>query len=173
MLRGEQGKDNPMNWSQGYVADIAYTANFYRETAPMAFAALSVGRSPGRALRPNRMLELGFGQGFGLSLLAAANPDVQFEGHDFNPEHVAHARRLIANAKLDNITVTESSFEEAAERGGTTSMLSRYTASTAGSPAARRMRSSRSFVSACNPTACSTSHITACRAGRRSRQSGP
>jgi cyclopropane fatty-acyl-phospholipid synthase-like methyltransferase len=64
------------------------------------------------------MLELGFGQGFGLSLLAAANPDVTFEGHDFNPEHVAHARRLIAGAKLDNITVTELSFEEAAERGG-------------------------------------------------------
>jgi hypothetical protein len=109
-----------MNWTQGYVADIGYTANFYRETAPnhMAFAALSVGRSPGRAFRPNRMLELGFGQGFGLSLLAAANPDVIFEGHDFNPEHVAHARRLIASAKLDNITVTESSFEEAAERAG-------------------------------------------------------
>src|SRR5207249_2704283 len=103
--RVEQGKNNPMNWSEGYVADIAYTANFYRETTPnhMAFAALSVGRSPGRAFRPKRMLELGFGQGFGLSLLAAANPDVQFEGHDFNPEHVAHARRLIANAKLDNI----------------------------------------------------------------------
>jgi SAM-dependent methyltransferase len=109
-----------MNWSQGYVADIAYTANFYPEMAPnhMAFAALSVGRSPGRAFRPNRMLELGFGQGFGLSLLAAANPDVNFEGHDFNPEHVGHARRLIASAKLGNITVTESSFEEAAERGG-------------------------------------------------------
>jgi trans-aconitate methyltransferase len=109
-----------MNWAQGYVADIGYTANFYRETAPnhISFAALSVGRSPGRAFHPKRMLELGFGQGFGLSLLAAANPDVIFEGHDFNPEHVAHARRLIAGAKLGNITVTESSFEEAAERGG-------------------------------------------------------
>lgn len=76
-----------MNWAQGYVADIGYTANFYRETAPnhISFAALSVGRSPGRAFRPKRMLELGFGQGFGLSLLAAANPDVTFEGHDFNP----------------------------------------------------------------------------------------
>jgi hypothetical protein len=68
-----------MNWSQGYVADIAYTANFYRETAPshVAFAALSVGRSPGRAFRLNGMLEFGFGQAFGLSLLAAAN--LQFE----------------------------------------------------------------------------------------------
>jgi SAM-dependent methyltransferase len=109
-----------MDWTKGYVADIGYTAGFYRETAPshMAFAALAIGRSPGRALRPKRMLELGFGQGFGLSLLAAANPDVAFEGHDFNPEHVAHARRLIADAKLANITVAESSFEEAAARGG-------------------------------------------------------
>jgi SAM-dependent methyltransferase len=109
-----------MDWTKGYVADIGYTAGFYRETAPahMAFAALSIGRSPGRSLRPKRMLELGFGQGFGLSLLAAANPDVSFEGHDFNPEHVAHARRLIADAKLANIKVSESSFEEAAASGG-------------------------------------------------------
>src|SRR5215216_7735056 len=102
-----------MDWTGGYVADIGYTAGFYRETAPshMAFAALSIGRSPGRALRPKRVLELGFGQGLGLSLLAAANPDVAFEGIDFNPEYVAHARRLIAEAKLEIIKVSESSFE--------------------------------------------------------------
>ena len=109
-----------MDWTNGYVSDIGYTAGFYRETAPahMAFTALILGRSPGRALRPKRMLELGFGQGFGLTLLAAANPDVAFEGHDFNPEHVAHARRLIAGAKLDNISVSESSFEETAATAG-------------------------------------------------------
>ncbi|MEA2951062.1 MAG: hypothetical protein QOJ96_582 [Alphaproteobacteria bacterium] len=109
-----------MDWTRGYVADIGYTAGFYRETAPshMAFAALLMGRSPGRAYRPKRVLELGFGQGFGLSLLAAANPDIAFEGYDFNPEHVAHARRLIQDAELQNVTVTETSFEEAAARGG-------------------------------------------------------
>jgi SAM-dependent methyltransferase len=109
-----------MDWTGGYVADIGYTAHFYRETAPshMAFAALSIGRSPGRSLRPKRVLEIGFGQGLGLCILAAANPDVTFEGIDFNPEHVAHARRLIAAAELGNITVAESSFEEAAARGG-------------------------------------------------------
>ena len=39
-----------MDWTRGYVADIGYTAGFYRELAPshMAFAALSIGRSPGR-----------------------------------------------------------------------------------------------------------------------------
>jgi predicted O-methyltransferase YrrM len=109
-----------MEWAGGYVADIGYTADFYRETAPnhMAFAALMIGRSPGRAFQPKRYLELGFGQGFGLALLAAANPDIAFEGCDFNPEHVAHARRLIEGAGLANVSVSEISFEEAAARGG-------------------------------------------------------
>ena len=59
-----------MDWTGGYVADIGYTARFYRETAPshLAFAALSLGRSPGRAFKPKKVLEIGFGQGFGLTL---------------------------------------------------------------------------------------------------------
>ena len=106
--------------SGGYVADVAYTAGFYPETAPahIAFGALCRRRSPGLAWRPRRVLELGFGQGFGLALLAAANPDAAFEGCDFNAEHVAHARGLIADAALDNVVVTEASFEEIAAQGG-------------------------------------------------------
>jgi SAM-dependent methyltransferase len=102
------------------IADIAYTAGFYPETAPghMGFAALCAGRSPGLALRPGRMLELGFGQGFGLALLAAANPDVAFEGCDVSGAHVAHARGLIAAAALANLAVSEMSFEAAAAQGG-------------------------------------------------------
>ena len=109
-----------MNRADGYVADIGYTAGFYAETAPghLAFAALAAGRGPGRAWRPKRVLELGFGQGFGLALLAAANPDIAFEGCDFNAEHVAHARGLIAAAALANLAVTEASFESAAAREG-------------------------------------------------------
>src|SRR6476660_2373796 len=107
-----------MDWTQGYVADIGYTAGFFRQTTPshMAFAALAIGRSPGRALRPARVLELGFGQGFGLALLAAANPDVAFEGCDINPAHVAHAQGLIESAGLSNLTVVQTGFEEAAAR---------------------------------------------------------
>jgi len=108
-----------MHWSRGYVADIGYTAHFYREMTPahLAFAALITGRSPGRALRPKQFLELGCGQGFGLALMAAANPHIDFEGCDFNPEHVAHANRIIRNAELNNIEVIERSFEEEATRG--------------------------------------------------------
>jgi SAM-dependent methyltransferase len=109
-----------MDWTGGYVADIGYTAGFYRETAPghLAFAALCLGRSPGRALQPRKVLELGFGQGFGLALLAAANPEIEFEGYDFNPEHVANARKLIDAAGITNVRVEEISFEDAAARGG-------------------------------------------------------
>jgi SAM-dependent methyltransferase len=109
-----------MDWTSGYVADIGYTVGFYPEMTPshMAFAALSVARSPGRALRAERYLELGFGQGFGLALLAAANPQIACEGCDFNPEHVAHVQDLIKGAGLANLKVGEGSFEEVALRGG-------------------------------------------------------
>ena len=128
---------------------------------------------PAARCKPKRVLELGFGQGFGLTLLAAANPDVAFEGYDFNPEHVAHARRLIEGAGLANITVTETGFEEAAARGGDNDLdaialhgifswvaragAGRDRSDRAPAPAARRPRS--------------TSPTTACRAGRRSRRS--
>jgi SAM-dependent methyltransferase len=108
-----------MTTTDTYVGDIGYTAEFYPETTPahLAFAALCRGRSPGRAFRPQRVLELGFGQGFGLALLAAANPDVGFEGCDFNAAHVAHARGLIEDAQLSNLAVSQASFEEAAGHG--------------------------------------------------------
>lgn len=100
--------------------DPGYTAGFYRETAPshLAFAALSIGKSPGHAANPQRMLELGFGQGFGLALLAAASPDVEFEGCDFNADHVRHARQLIEAAQLANLSVSQAAFEQVAVRGG-------------------------------------------------------
>jgi len=101
-------------------SDPGYTAGFYRETAPshLAFAALSMGKSPGHAANPRRMLELGFGQGFGLALLAAANPDVAFEGYDFNPEHVRHARKLSEVAQLANLELSQAAFEQVAAAGG-------------------------------------------------------
>src|SRR5262249_25860889 len=96
-----------MDWEKGYLSDVGYTSGFYREMAPihMSFAALALGLSPGHGFRPKRVLELGFGQGFGLCLLAAANPQIEFEGYDFNPEHVANAQRLIERAGLTNVKV--------------------------------------------------------------------
>jgi SAM-dependent methyltransferase len=104
----------------GAAAEVPYTAGFYREMAPshLAFAATVLGRAPGPALRPRRMLELGFGQGFGLALLAAANPDVTFDGVDLDSGNVEQARRLIADARLANIELSQAGFEQAAARAG-------------------------------------------------------
>jgi SAM-dependent methyltransferase len=106
--------------ADGYVTDVGYTAGFYREMAPshLAFAAVLAGFSPRRALRPRRVLELGFGQGFGLALLAAANPDTAFEGYDFNPEHVRYAKGIAKRAGLSNLELLCASFETAAARAG-------------------------------------------------------
>ena len=104
------------SWSEGYVSDIAYSIGYYREMAPdhVGYAALSLGKHPGGAVRPKRVLELGFGMGLGFVLGAAANPQTQFEGCDFNPEHVAHARALAEGAGLTNVTIREASFQELA-----------------------------------------------------------
>lgn len=110
-----------MHQDAGAVADTPYTAGFYREMAPshLAFAAIAAGCSPGVALQPRRMLELGFGRGFGLTLLAAANPDIAFEGQDFDADNVAHAQRLVELAQLENVTLARASFEDdAAQSGG-------------------------------------------------------
>jgi|ERR1043165_425987 hypothetical protein len=106
--------------TSGYVTDTSYTAGFYRETAPshLAFAAVLGGYAPGGALHPCRVLELGFGQGFGLALLAAANPDVIFEGCDFNREHVRQATSFAARAGLRNIQLSCATFEDWAARAG-------------------------------------------------------
>lgn len=103
-------------WTEGYVSDIPYSLGFYRETVPayIAFAAASVGKNPGCALKPEHVLELGFGMGLGFIINAAANPGTQFEGVDFNPQHVAHARDLADEAGLTNVSLREASFQDLA-----------------------------------------------------------
>lgn len=103
-----------MTWQAGYVSDIEYTSGFYRELAPsfINFALQSNGfRSP--KLNPGtRYLELACGQGLGTMLLAAANPNVEFWGLDFNPAQIANARRLAEAAGLKNVFFDDQSFEE-------------------------------------------------------------
>ncbi|WP_162559747.1 class I SAM-dependent methyltransferase [Methylobacterium radiodurans] len=60
------------------------------------------------------MLELGIGMGLNSVLAAASNPATQFEGIDFNPLHIAHARGLAEAADLSNISLLEASFQDLA-----------------------------------------------------------
>ncbi|MDQ2102104.1 class I SAM-dependent methyltransferase [Azospirillum isscasi] len=103
-------------WSDGYNADIAYTHGAYRELTPgyLSYVCLLNGVRPPRTDRPFRYCELGCGQGMTLNILAATHPQGRFTGIDFNPLHVAGARRMAEEAGLANVAFHERSFQEVA-----------------------------------------------------------
>lgn len=105
-------------WSDGYVTEIDYTYGYYREMAPsvMRLAMLSAGLTPPDLSGEYHYCELGFGQGAGLNLLAAANPRGQFYGTDFNPSQVMGARQLADRAGLPNVHLFDDSFEDFTNR---------------------------------------------------------
>lgn len=106
------------NWTDGYVAEIDYTYGFYRELTPalLQFALLLQGVAAPDIGKAFTYCELGYGQGFGANLLAAANPHGEFRGTDFNPQHAAGARSLAAAAGLENAVWSEDSFCEFLQR---------------------------------------------------------
>ncbi|MEI8395627.1 MAG: class I SAM-dependent methyltransferase [Rhodospirillaceae bacterium] len=108
-------------WTGGYVSDIEYAAGFYGQQAPsfLQLACLLYGVEPPAPRADFDYLELGCGQGFTATLLAAANPDGRFVATDFNPAHIARARDFAARVGLPNLTAREASFDElAAEFAG-------------------------------------------------------
>lgn len=98
------------DWSSGYNVEAGYTFGYYRELSPtwLNYAATVEGYATPTGNW--RYLELGCGYGFGLILLASTFPEHDFVGVDFNPEHIAHARRLAASAGLTNIRFEEADF---------------------------------------------------------------
>ena len=105
------------SWNEGYVVDAPYTTEFFAEIAPgwiTATATLLGYRAPDLS-RPFRWAELGCGNGLSPNILAAANPQGEFHGFDFNPDHIANARHLAGMAGLTNAHFHEMSFGEVAE----------------------------------------------------------
>ena len=102
-------------WSEGYFTDIQYTGAFYPPMAPgyLAFACLRQGVRPPELGPGASYLELGCGQGYGLNLMAAANPAMRFLGVDFHPGQIANASRLAGEAGLANVGFEDLSFEQA------------------------------------------------------------
>jgi SAM-dependent methyltransferase len=101
-------------WSDGYFTDIQYTRHFFYQMAPgyLAFCCLRQGVRP-PALGPGSVyMELGCGQGFGLALMAAANPDMAFIGVDFHPGQIANGQRVARLTGLTNLTLEELSFDQ-------------------------------------------------------------
>jgi len=105
------------DWSHGYDVSTEYSFGFYREMAPdwLDLCAWIGGFDPAQRTSSFRYLDLGCGQGFGVCLLAAANPDAQFVGIDFQPEHIAHAQGLAEAAGLSNVRFVQADFLDLAQ----------------------------------------------------------
>ena len=99
-----------MDWTAGYVADIGYSSQYYAELNParLPIALLNAGYAPPHI---RTACELGFGQGVSVNMHAAAQPDVEWYGHDFNPSHAAFAAGL-AEAAGSKAHLTDESFAE-------------------------------------------------------------
>ena len=109
-------------WDHGYVTDVAYTTNFYREITPiwLATTALLLGQRAPDLSRPFRYADLGCGNGFTALAVAATCPQAEVWGFDFNPAHIEWASRMASLAGLGNAHFVETSFAELAARAGTT-----------------------------------------------------
>jgi SAM-dependent methyltransferase len=105
-------------WDDGYVTDVAYTTNFYREITPswLATTCLLLGQRPPDLTRPFRYADLGCGNGFTAMVVAATCPQAEVWAFDFNPAHVEWATRLATAAELSNVRFVEASFAELAAR---------------------------------------------------------
>ena len=99
-------------WDEGYVTDVAYTSNFYREITPswLAMTSLLLGHRPPNLAKPFNYADLGCGNGFTALSVAAGCPHAEVWGFDFNPAHVEFANDLAARAGLANVRFVETSF---------------------------------------------------------------
>jgi SAM-dependent methyltransferase len=101
------------DWTDGYLSDVTYPFQFYRQTTPawLAMSALLAGHRPPRLDRPFRWCDLGCGQGFTALGVAACHPAAEVFAFDFNPSHIENARRMAAAAGIGNTCFEETSFE--------------------------------------------------------------
>jgi SAM-dependent methyltransferase len=107
-----------MAWQDGYVCDVEYTTNYFNELSPsfLTYIALLNGYASPDITKPFRYCELGCGQGVSLITMAAANPQGEFYGFDFNPAQIATIRGLAEEAGVENVHFFEISFKDALER---------------------------------------------------------
>ena len=105
-----------MSWNEGYVVDVPYTEQVFREMTPPWLSLTSVLnlQPPLDTTRPFTYLELGCGNGLTANTIAATNPSATVWACDFNPAHVERAQQLASAAELTNCTFSEASFEELA-----------------------------------------------------------
>lgn len=90
--------------SDDYITDVPYPRRFHREHAPIwlntVAAALGLAAP---SMKGGRWCEVGCGRGLGASILAAANPEMEFTGIDLDAGSIEEARSLAHHGRLDNL----------------------------------------------------------------------
>ena len=101
-------------WDNGYVTDVAYGEGFHPLQNPglWLLSVTVAGIEAPDVSRGYRYCDLGCGQGDTILILAANNPACEFHAIDFNPAHIAHARRRARKAGIGNISFHEASFDD-------------------------------------------------------------
>lgn len=97
------------SWNHGYVTDSPYTFSFQPAQSPAQLAITCAMMGVAWEPRPGMcILDIGCGRGLTVNVLAAANPEWQVLGLDYNPAHIAEALELAAEAKLENAGFIEA-----------------------------------------------------------------
>lgn len=105
------------DWTDGYVADIEYSAGFYADQTPPHLDAACLVRGiepPVPPGQPYRYCELGCGVGQSAAAIAATAAHASVWAFDFNPAHIVRGQAFARDAGLDNLTLEEASFEDLA-----------------------------------------------------------
>ena len=103
--------------SAGYITDEPWQHTYHYSLCPgyLRFASAMAGLPPPKI---QSYCELAFGQGLSLAIHAACHQSIRFIGTDFNPGHVAFARRLAAAADLANLVLCDQPLEDYSLREG-------------------------------------------------------
>ena len=110
------------DWAAGYVSDVEYLSGYYGHQEPglLNLACLINGYQPPAIEGGYSYCDLGCGFGETVRVLAAANPQSEFHGVDFNPAHIARAEAIANDSGLANLTFHDASFDALAKGEGAT-----------------------------------------------------
>jgi SAM-dependent methyltransferase len=106
------------SWADGYLTDSPYSEEYISALSPveLRLPLVLAGLAPPPLEEGFDYCELGCGQGLTTALLAAAFPQGRFHATDFNPTHIAQARRYCAERGITNAFFHDDSFAEFASR---------------------------------------------------------
>lgn len=102
----------------GYVIDVPYPTFVHRQAMPVWLSTLAElnGSIAPDLDKPFRYLELGCAMGIHLHLTAAAHPQGDFVGVDFNAEHLTVAQEGLARTEINNLEFIHASFDQLLEQ---------------------------------------------------------